>query len=139
MKYSNDTLDAKAGVSRFDEYFDSLAYETGYRKDINYWNQVSINEIEDMNIEVEYLGGADIGIDYIRLETPHTRNLLFGQYDNKIHDFIQNNLDKANDSMFTDTTKPFIFRLTSTVEGGPHNWDGHKYMRKLVGDIFSGE
>lgn len=72
--------------------------------------------IDSLDIEVEYLGQASVGINWIRLETPRARNLFRGRYDS----FIKANFQEVINLVY-ETSNKSLWRLCTD---GPVNSDG---------------
>jgi hypothetical protein len=104
-------------------------------------NQIhTINDIAKLGIDVVYKGNANIAIDWIRFETPHTQKILSGKHDPLIKTEINKALNSQDMNLANNTpNKPKLFRLVSDVEHGVDAWGGLKYIRELIGDIFTSE
>ena len=96
------------------------------------------NGIDKLKLKVTYLGGTPLAINWVRFETPATKHLLAGYEDSLLILSAQYVLDKfATDSLEQHGIK--LFRFNTHIEAGVQQWIGERYVRKLLGDVISGE
>jgi hypothetical protein len=97
--------------------------------------------IDTLNIKITYMGNCDLLINWVKFETPNTRKLLNGEYDDLIVSGIQRDLtnltrDEPNFQFRSRSIKPS--RFTINVESSAINWASERHFKKLVGNIISG-
>lgn len=101
-------------------------------------NDPLMYNISKLKLKVTYLGNEEVAINWIRFETPATRNLLSGIYDDDIKTKTQSVLTKfATSSLEVNGIK--FFRFNTHIEGGMQQWIGERYLVKLLGNLISGE
>ncbi|MDT3738223.1 MAG: T9SS type A sorting domain-containing protein [Candidatus Kapabacteria bacterium] len=100
--------------------------------------QVGVGQIDQLNLKVTYMGNCAVAINWIKFETPNTRKLLNGDYDNLIEDGIQDDMTKLTDPSYSSRgIQPSRFIIN--VEGSPINWAAERHFSKLVGNIITGQ
>lgn len=107
------------------------------------------DEIIELDIEVIYHGGADIAIDWVRLENPMAQNMFFGKYDTE-YTTVDESQDQARSIKgtvqdkfidFCDTTNTYkLFRIYG--HGGDdgviyHAWGTQRYLNNLLGGVVT--
>lgn len=99
--------------------------------------------ITDLELEVEYLGGADVDVDYITFQTPNTRALLRDQYRSRVSRQIAETITQLGKELTEDTTliaKNFtIFGVRSHEEEGELCWYGQRYLNILTNGLMISE
>lgn len=99
--------------------------------------------ITDLNLEVEYLGGAGVDIDYVTFQTPNTRALLRDQYRSRVSRQIAETITQLGKELIKDTTliaKNFtIFGIRSHEEEGELCWYGQRYLNILTSGLMISE
>jgi hypothetical protein len=97
--------------------------------------------ITDLELEVEYLGGADVDVDYITFQTPNTRALLRDQYRSRVSRQIAETITQLGKELTEDTTliaKNFtIFGVRSHEEEGELCWYGQRYFNILTNGLMT--
>lgn len=95
--------------------------------------------IKNLGIDVTYLDSEltdQVEINWVRICTPYTRNLLFGARDSNIVRAVQGALDAASTDPFKRKgIRPF--RIYLRDEPGLSNFLGFKYFSDLVGNVFT--
>ncbi len=94
-------------------------------------------QIDKLNLKVTYKGGCKIAIGWLKYESPNTRKLVNGVYDDIIYNGIQANFNAFTDNSFSSRNIN-LKRLTINVEGSPINWAVERHISKLLGDIITG-
>ena len=100
----------------------------------------SIHKIIDLGLEITYVGNADIALESVKFETPHTRELLWGEHDQEIKTTVQQVVSRVPPPQVNTTSwTAYPFKFDSYIEGGSAQWQGLKYVKNLAGDIFTGQ
>ena len=99
--------------------------------------------ITDLELEVDYLGAADVDVDYITFQTPNTRALLRDQYRSRVSRQIAETITQLGKELTEDTTliaKNFtIFGVRSHEEEGELCWYGQRYLNILTNGLMISE
>lgn len=103
-----------------------------------YGNKMRLDSLTSFDIEVIYHNTQNVAIDWIRLETPHTHEVLWGQKNIEIQQCLDTAISNVAKQSHIDSNNQ-ILRIVDVVEGSEMAWDGMKYLRKMCGDIFAGE
>ena len=77
-------------------------------------------------------------IDWVRIETPHAKNFLSGDFDSLLTAKVQADLNKIIATPFSDKGIK-LFRYNPVIEGRLHSWIAEKYYNKLIGNISTNE
>ncbi|MEI6089534.1 MAG: T9SS type A sorting domain-containing protein [bacterium] len=94
-------------------------------------------DIKKLGISAIYKGGCPLAIDYIRICSPHTLQVLEGQWDTAFARIIQEDINKVA-TYNTATGKDVkIHRFNSVTEGSVQNFDIDRYVTRLIGDVFA--
>lgn len=95
--------------------------------------------IDSLKIEVQYLGGCDVGIDWIRIECKVAQDLFRGLYDSSLVANAQRALTDLTQQKFKDKgIRPLRFYTVDEV-GPPWIWASYRYENKLIGNICTTE
>jgi hypothetical protein len=93
--------------------------------------------VTDLNIEIEYLGGADVDIDYVTLQTPNSRAIMRDMHRAAI---VENLGSLVEDFVIARSTanRPdvTIMGLRSIEEHGESHWYAQRYLNILTGGIM---
>ncbi|HPI20758.1 MAG TPA: hypothetical protein PKY56_10335, partial [Candidatus Kapabacteria bacterium] len=80
-----------------------------------------IGEIDSIKIKITYLGGGPLMIDWVRIESPHAKNYLSGDFDSLLTAKVQVDLNKIIATPFSDKGIK-LFRYNPVIEGRLHSW-----------------
>ncbi len=97
-----------------------------------------VDRIDSIKIKITYLGGGPLMIDWVRLESPHAKNFLSGDFDSLLTAKVQVDLNKIIAAPFSDKGIK-LFRYNPVIEGRLHSWIAEKYYNKLIGNISTNE
>ena len=104
----------------------------------NEWweNRYDIKDyISSIDVEVTYCGNLDVGIDYIRFETPRTRKVFWGVYDST----IQAKLIQIDTILRDNNNSIRIHRFYADDELAPIQWVANRYYNMLVDTLVTVE
>jgi hypothetical protein len=91
--------------------------------------------ITNLGIDVTYYGNKDVAIDWIRVETPHYRNLSRGHYDNE----ILRNVDSTLNIIHTARPDISLYKIFGIDEFWTCNNASQRYANKLLGGLVTSE
>ncbi len=93
----------------------------------------TLNRIHKLDIEVDYMPNVDIGINWIRFETPHAQRLFRGEYDALIEEEIEKDLTLVDAYVESDSEHDVqISRFYGIDEPTRSLWWAQRYFNKLV-------
>lgn len=91
--------------------------------------------IDTINVRVTYYGKLDVGIDYMKLETPRARKVFYGVYDTSIH----RSLDTTIKWMRNNSRHPLLYRIYAADEFIPCQYGVNRYCNMLLDTIMTSE
>lgn len=91
--------------------------------------------ITKVDVEVEYYGKVNLGIDWIRLETPRAQAIMRGQRDLLLSQEVNKTINKYNPHI----RKPKIHRFYASDELTPQQWQVNRYFNMMCDTIGSSE
>ncbi|MGA2296907.1 MAG: hypothetical protein ABSG15_05080 [FCB group bacterium] len=131
----NDTLDHNITLSAF-AFFDGIPFGGGFLHNPVFKNDWWANTykimtyISKIDVEVNYYGIVDLGIDWIRLETPRMRDIYFGKYDSLAYAICDSNVTDFQSHI--QKRQPRIFRFYLADEAIPMQWSSVRYLNMLL-------
>jgi Secretion system C-terminal sorting domain len=118
--------------SNFNPWFQNREGVDGVRKYYNYYNGPKIIDtnfrITNMGVEIDYLGGVDAAIDWVRIETPSFRELIRGKKDNLIMESYSTRME------YMDSLRPDlkVYRFFLQDEFWTIHWSANRYLNALL-------
>ncbi len=91
--------------------------------------------ISSIDVRVKYYGKVDVGIDWLRFETPRTRKIFHGGSDM----FLRRCLDTLFDYMARNPRHPRLYRIYGADELLPYQWGVGRYYNMLMDTLVSTE
>lgn len=132
------TIDTSITLSAFAVFDNSQLVENPTIKNDWFENNFEIYDyINKFDVEVYYCGHLDIGIDYIRLETPRYRTMVWGGFDALAADTINDQIMTTlkNDSAL----HPILGRIYAADELTPQYWHTIRYFNNLINGLATQE
>ncbi len=99
-----------------------------------------VTHVHKLGIEIDYWPRADIGINWLRFETPHAQSLFRGTYDGLIEEAIESDLTEID--AYVGTSKKHnvtVSRFYGVDEASRSIWWAQRYFNKLVDGRFASE